>query len=100
MSDLVGNPEGQFSRVTAHLLQEEGRVPVALPCLIEKTEFSILDKAEDKANWRLKILSRNVDNFIDKVGKAISENGGMVHVLGLQLSNLGRKASTQTNKPK
>ena len=65
------------------MLQEEGRVPIALPCIIEKTEFSILDKAEDKANWRLKILSRNVDNFIDKVGKAISENGGMVHVFGL-----------------
>ena len=58
------------------ILQVEGRTQITIPCIIEKTDFTILDSPDDKANWRLRILSRNVDMFIDKVGKAISENGG------------------------
>ena len=51
-------------------------MPVTLPCVVEKTDLQVLDEADEKVYWRLKILNRNVDMFIDKVGKTISENGG------------------------
>ena len=51
---------------------------MTLPCAVEDTYFQVLDGADDKVSWRLKILSRNVDMFIDKVGKTISDNGGNI----------------------
>ena len=67
----------KYDRLNYFFFFQDGMTKsVSIPCIIDSVEYKLLESAYDKTKWRLRILSRNVDELVTKASIAVTEKKG------------------------